>query len=288
MALFNLGSINLDLLYRVERLPAPGETLAARDHQRGLGGKGANMSVACARAGAQVHHIGRVGDEGTWAVARLESYGVGVEHVSRSAQATGHAVILLAANGENSIVIHPGANADQQSPLLLEALRCAVAGDTLLLQNETNLQPEAANAAQKRGMRVLYAAAPFCTAAVEAVRGMVDVLLLNEVEAAQLTHALGVGIGELGIEDVIVTRGAAGCEWYNASARRVFPAPSVDVADTTGAGDTFTGYLAAALDRGTSMPEAIEEATRAGALMVTRVGTADVIPSREELSRHRF
>ena len=110
MTVFNLGSINADLFYRVPHLPGPGETLASTDHSRGLGGKGANMSVAIARAAARAVHIGAVGSDGRWAVERLLEYGVDTRHIARLGAATGHAIIMVDAEGENAIVLFQGAN----------------------------------------------------------------------------------------------------------------------------------------------------------------------------------
>jgi hypothetical protein len=156
MTVWNLGSINLDHVYRVPHLPAPGETLAAEALTSGLGGKGANQSIAAARAGARVAHIGRIGADGGPAGAALAEAGVDVTHVTRSAQATGHAIILVDAAGENSIVIHPGANRDQQTAAIDAALSGAAPGDTLLLQNETDAQVAAAGIARAAGLRVVY------------------------------------------------------------------------------------------------------------------------------------
>ncbi len=285
MTIFNLGSINADLVYRVPHLPAAGETLAAASVDRGLGGKGANMSVAASRAAARVVHIGAVGQDGKWAAERMLEYGVDTRHISTVAEATGHAVILLDPEGENSIVLYPGANAAIADSAVAAALAEAGDGDLFVTQNETNGQVAAAHAASAAGMRVAYAAAPFDADAVAAVLPVLDLLVLNAVEAAQLETALGKAADQLGVADVVVTRGGDGCDWYAADRGEVthFDALPVEPVDTTGAGDTFTGYLLAGLDRGMPMAQAIGLATRAAALMVTRVGTADVIPDLLEV-----
>lgn len=285
MTIYNLGSINVDMVYRVPRLPVPGETLAATSVSRGLGGKGANMSVAASRAAARCVHIGAAGRDGAWAVERMLEYGVDTRHIATVDGGTGHAVILLDAEGENSIVIDPGANACIEEGMVTAALAEARVGDLFLAQNETNAQRFAAEAASARGLRVVYAAAPFDADAVAAVLPLVDVLVLNAVEAGQLSGALGRPVERLGVADVIVTRGAEGCTWYaeDGGAATDFPAVPAEAIDTTGAGDTFTGYLLAGLDRGMPMAQAIGLAQRAAALMVARVGTADVIPDLLEV-----
>ncbi|MFU8880817.1 MAG: ribokinase [Rhodobacterales bacterium] len=287
MAIYNLGSINADMLYRVPHLPQPGETVAATGLSRALGGKGANMSVAAARGAARIVHIGSVGQDGRWARDLLTEYGVDTRHIETVDQATGHAIILLDPSGENSIVIIPGANqAIPQSRVGL-ALAEASPGDFLLLQNETCHQVYGAKTGYDMGLRVVYAAAPFDVSAIEAVLPYLDMLILNALEASQLTDSLGKPPETLGVPDVIVTLGAKGCRWHQADtgASQSFAALPVTPVDTTGAGDTFTGYLLAGLDRGMPMEQSIGLATKAAALMVTRLGTADVIPDLLEIQQ---
>lgn len=285
MTVYNLGSINIDMVYRVPHLPKPGETLAAGRFSQGLGGKGANMSVAAARGAAHVRHIGAVGPDERWAADRLLEYGIDTTHIATSVEATGHAVIYVDDAAENVIVLWPGANGAIDENQIGTALSEASPGDILIMQNETSGQVLAARMAQDLGVRVVYAAAPFDVDAVQAVLPFVDMLVMNEVEAAQLEGALGVKIPDLDVDDVIVTLGANGCRWYQNSTKleTAFDAIDVDPVDTTGAGDTFTGYVIAGLDRGMPMAQAIGLATQAAALMVTRLGAADVIPDLKDI-----
>ncbi len=285
MTLYNLGSINIDLVYRVPHLPGPGETLAALSLSKGLGGKGANMSVAAARAAARVVHIGAVGEDGRWTVERLTEYGVDTRFIAYAAEPTGHAVIAVDDAGENSILLHPGANHALSETEIARALEAATPDDVFLFQNETSLQREAAQKASALGLRIAYAAAPFDAGAVRAVLPLLDLLILNEVEAAQLAEATGQSVDTLPVRDIVVTLGARGCRWINTDAGQQHDIPAIKVTpvDTTGAGDTFTGYLLAGLDRGMPMEQALRMATKAGAIMVTRQGTADVIPDLKDL-----
>lgn len=285
MAVFNLGSVNADLFYRLPHMPAPGETLAALSHDRGLGGKGANMSVAVARAGARAVHIGAVGPDGVWMRERLEGYGVDVAHLALHEGPSGHAVIYLDPEGENSIVIFPGANRQIAETDMTAALDAAQSGDIAVFQNETNLQRAFAETARAKGLTVAYAAAPFEAAAVQEVLDLLDLLVMNRIEAEQLQAATGLAPEKLPVRQVVITLGAEGCRWIDtvSGESRDFPAPKVQVVDTTGAGDTFTGYLMAGLDRGEDMATAITLAQRAAALKVTRAGTADAIPTRDEV-----
>lgn len=293
MAIYNLGSINADLFYYVPHLPKPGETLAVNRFNRGLGGKGANMSVAASRAASLVSHVGAVGTDGTWARQRLLEYGVDTRHIAiLDTQPTGHAVINVGEDeaGENAIVLVPGANHEITERAVGQALSESARGDTLLIQNETNQQAYAAQMGHDLGMYVAYAAAPFDASAVQAVLPLLDFLILNEVEADQLVRETGLSVESLPVADIVVTLGAKGCRWINTVKRtsKEFAAHKVDVVDTTGAGDTFTGYLLAGRDRGMPMEQAIGLAMKAGALMVTREGTADVIPDLKEVQSASF
>ncbi|WP_282095984.1 ribokinase [Epibacterium ulvae] len=290
MAIWNLGSINLDMIYSLPHMPAAGETLAAQNFSRFLGGKGANMSVAAQRAGSVVHHIGGVGPDGDWAYDRLTSFGVDTAHVARAETATGHAIISVEPGGENQIILYPGANRALQEADLKQALSMARPGDTFICQNETNLQSEAVRHAREKGMRVCYAAAPFEAEAVAAVLTDLDFLILNEIEAQQLEASTGKAPDALGVDDVIITLGSKGARHIKGASGKVtdVPAYAVMAVDTTGAGDTFTGYVLAGLDQGLSMEEAMAQASVAGALMVMRHGTADVIPTLDEVNKAKL
>lgn len=290
MTIWNLGSINADMVYAVPHLPGPGETLAATRLQQFLGGKGTNMSVAAARAAAHVCHIGAVGPDGGWAVQRLMEYGVDTRHIARVDVATGHAIIAVDPQGENQILLYPGANHAIPEAAIQTALAGAQTGDTLLIQNETNAQLLAARTGAGLGLKICYAAAPFDAAAVETVLPYLDFLILNEVEAGQLKQAAGLSPDQLPVSDVIVTLGARGARHIDTKSgeSRDFPAIPVIPVDTTGAGDTFTGYVLAGLDRGMPMAQAIAQASRAAAIMVTRHGTADVIPDLKDVQDVRL
>jgi ribokinase len=273
MTIWCLGSINADHIYSVPHLVAPGETLSATDYAMGLGGKGANQSVAAARAGAQVHHIGAVGPDGAWAVRALGAFGVEVSRIVTVEAPTAHAIIQVDATGENAILLFAGANMHVPKPDFAQAQ----AGDLLLLQNETNGTVEAARAAQARGLMVIYSAAPFDADAVRKILPYIDLLLVNSVENASLETELD----EITVERV-VTRGASGAEWIGVAH---FPAHPVKAVDTTGAGDCFAGTLAAGLDAGVSREDALRRAIIASALQVTKKGTAEAMPSKQDVDR---
>lgn len=282
-----MGSINVDMFYDVPHIPAPGETLASTNHSVGLGGKGANQSVAAARAGATVNHIGAVGDGAEWIFERLSSFGVNTDHISISKEPTGHAIISVADDGENAIVILAGANGAIEKSEIRSALEEAEPGDILLMQNETNMQQEAALFAKDLGLRTFYSAAPFDSNAVKKVLPMIDTLLLNEIEAEQLQDALQQSLFSLDVPHIVVTLGGDGARWIDTTNHDSFDIPAIKVTpiDTTGAGDTFAGYLAAALSKGVVPRDAMRLANKAAALKVTRKGTADAIPSLSEVEK---
>ena len=288
MTVWNLGSINADFVYSVPHLPEPGETLSSTGRQVFLGGKGANMSVAIARAGGNVEHIGAVGADGLWAVERLMAYGVDTSAIAQTETETAQAIIAVDPSGENLIVLHPGANHAIPESCVNQALTRAKAGDWFVTQNESSMQKEGASLARASGLRVAYAAAPFDAKAVQTLLPMLDLMILNAVEMAQLNAAIGKGPGELGVALLIVTKGAEGADLYKDGQGPIHvPAVPVKPVDTTGAGDTFTGYVLAGLDAGMAIEDAMALASKAGALMVTRHGTADVIPTIQEVEAFR-
>ena len=192
---------------------------------------------------------------------------------------SGHAVIAVDDAGENAIMVLAGANAQQDEEHIATALSKARPHDLLLLQNETTAQATAARMAQRQKMRVIYSAAPFDAAAVRAVLPHATLLAMNEGEAAQLVQSLG-RAPDIGM---LVTLGRRGARWQKGDEIVEVSAPAVEAVDTTAAGDTFIGYVAAALDEGQTMEGAMRLAAAAAALKVTRAGAADAIPAIEEV-----
>ncbi len=283
MAVFNLGSINVDHFYKVPHLPRPGETLAATAHSVGLGGKGANQSVAAARGGATVVHIGAVGRDGVWTVDRLREFGVGVDHIAVLEMPTAHAIINVDPEGENAIVIFSAANVAQDETRIEQAFADALGDDFCVLQNETDKVAFAAERAREQGLRVVYSAAPFDADKVEEVLPFIDLLVVNEVEAQQLSNALGVSPKNLPVAEVLITRGAKGAVYRSGGQEIEVASFEVDPVDTTGAGDTYLGFFVAGLDAGMDIKGAMTFAAAAAAIQVTRPGTADAIPDLVEV-----
>lgn len=285
MKVYNLGSINADYFYQVSHIPMPGETLAANKFVRGLGGKGANQSVAMVKAGANVLHLGAIGEDGRWLLARLSMLGVDVSAIQQLSGASGHGIINVAANGENAITIYPGANVAISFDQVSAKLKNILAQDWLILQNETTHQRAAAELAKSKGARVVYTAAPFNAAAVADVLPFVDILCVNEHEAKALEIEYQKdGLENIGLEAILITYGSEGAVYHDFAADSFTQVKGIKVTaiDTTGAGDTFCGYFIGRLSQGDDPQVALYIANQAAALKVTRSGTAEAIPSLAE------
>lgn len=286
MTVFNLGSINIDHFYQVPHIPAPGETLAATAYSSGLGGKGLNQSVALARGGADVVHIGAVGPDGAPVLDQIKALGVDVSHITQVDAPTGHAIINVATDGENCITLFQGANVEIPTDHIAAALGKMGRDDWLMLQNETNGHGPAIEYAVGVGARIVYSAAPFDIAAVKAILPFIDTLVVNEIEANQLLGALGVSnITELDVPHIVMTLGVNGAQHIATKTGLIHRVDGLDVqvVDTTGAGDTFIGYFVALLSNGADIQQALEMANRAAALKVSRSGTAAAVPELQEV-----
>jgi ribokinase len=263
-----LGSLNVDLVTRVERHPRPGETLLGEGLHRSAGGKGANQAVAAAAAGAEVLMVGCVGDDagGAAYVERLRHRGIDVSAVrTLPDEASGHALIAVDDRGENSIIVIPGANG-RLDDTEVDAVDVLHPGDVLLLQLEVPLPVvcAAARRAAHRGARVVLNTAPYAALPADVI-ALADPVVANEHEM--------VALAESGAEpaSLLVTFGPNGVTWdgYTTPAHHVDP---TDVVDTTGAGDAFCGALAAALATGAPREAALERALAAGAAAVQHHG----------------
>lgn len=284
MKLFNLGSINIDHFYRLPHLVSAGETLAACEYNTGLGGKGANQSIAAALGGAEVHHIGAINVADQNILALLRDKGVLTDAIRYSDAPTGHAIVMVDQHsGENQIIIYPGANHQISTAQINDGLVLATVGDWALAQNETNNAAWFFQQARARGLKICYSAAPFEPATTAQLLAYTDLLVVNEGEAEALCNYLNRPIDQLPVAHLILTLGAAGARYLGCEGRWQVAAPRVPVVDTTGAGDTFLGYLLAGLCRGDSMRSAMELAVRAAAIKVTRAGTGAAIPSLDEV-----
>jgi len=282
-----VGSANLDQVFRVRAIPAPGETVLSLGFSTAPGGKGQNQAVAAARAGASTAFIGAVGADAFGGVVRasLVEAGVDVSLLRTASAPTGTALIAVDDSGENSIIVEAGANA-LLSGVTEQDASALRAADYLVMQLEIPLDTvaEAARIASAAATTVVLNAAPVTTLP-EALLGDVDILVVNEHEAALLAH--GRDLADLA-PVVIVTHGELGAVLHRAGVGdSVVPAPNVEAVDTTGAGDTFCGALVAALSRGEALEEAVGFAVTAASLSVQRAGAVPSIPFRHEIDAAR-
>jgi len=292
-----VGSLNMDLVMRIARVPEAGETLAGHDFRSLPGGKGANQAVACARLGGKVVMIGQVGADPHGGSLRqgLEADGIDIGLVRQTSVAeTGVAMILVEDSGQNRILLAPGANG-ALVPADIEAAAGTIRGAALLITQLEVPMPVVARAietAHLAGVPVLLNPAP-AAALPEQLLAMVDILVPNETEAALLC---GMPVSDVpgafeaarwfrqrGVGCVLVTLGARGVVAVDADGERHFPAFEVQAVDTTAAGDSFIGGLAIGLMEGQPLDAAIALGQHASALCVTRHGAQPSIPYRREL-----
>lgn len=296
MRVYNFGSINIDYVYRVERFVQPGETLASISLETVLGGKGANQSVALARAGMEVVHLGRLGKSDEWVISALNDFGVNTDAVQLLDGPSGHAIIQVDNNGENSIVLHGGANQSFDAATLEHLLKDARPGDWLLLQNECNALEEVFDIADKKQLHIAFNPAPMSPSIRKLPLARCGILILNEVEAAQLVGNADqnntldaeqiVTTLQQQYPDVIIalTLGSKGATLLHNQHVFTVTAPVVDVVDSTGAGDTFVGYFLAGIISGLSAEKSLERACAAGALAVTVAGATPGIPELQAVT----
>lgn len=294
MKILNFGSLNLDHQYQVEHFVQPGQTLAASSVTTGCGGKGLNQSIALARAGAPVWQGGCIGREGAPLAALLQENGVDTRYLRRVDVPQGHAIIQRDKQGENCILLFGGSNRAVTPDQIRQTLDAFGPGDMLVLQNETNGLPELLAGGHARGMTVVLNPSPCEEALAGLDLSAVDWLILNEGEAYQISGADTPDAAWQALHRrwpnlrVVLTLGAAGSLLFTEAETLRQPAFRAEAVDTTGAGDTFTGYFLASLARGEALQHCLAVASRAAALSVTKKGAADAIPTRAEVEAARL
>jgi ribokinase len=292
MKIINFGSLNIDHVYRVDHIARPGETVASLDYSLFAGGKGANQSIAIARAGGTVLHAGKIGYEGLWMVENMKKDGVDTSNIIVSERPTGHAIIQVDKKGQNSIVIYGGTNKEITTDEIDEILGKSGPDDLVLVQNEISNIAYIIEQAGKSGIQVCINPAPMGAEVFNYPLQYVSMFIINESEGEALT---GTSVPEMIIEHmlrkypgtrIILTRGARGAMYADAQERLSVGAFTVDVVDSTGAGDTFIGYFLTGLQEGKGASECLEMGSRAASISVTRKGAAASIPLRAELDDH--
>ena len=287
-----VGSLNMDLVVRAPRFPAPGETISGEDLAIIPGGKGANQAVAASRLGAAVSMLGRVGSDvfGQSLLDNLIHNRVDVNRVQRDISATGTATIIVDAHGQNSIVLSPGANGKVMPADVADLPDAKILILQFEIPSETVLR--AAQQAREKGMRVIVNPAPARTMD-KALLESVDILVPNESELSLLTGETVTDIASAetaarilmkqGAGMVVVTMGARGSLAVTKNERFIAPSFNVEVVDTTAAGDAFIGGLAVSLVENKLLEKVLTFANACGALATTKFGAQPSLPIKDEV-----
>ena len=289
MKLLDFGSLNIDHVYRLERMVREGETVAAEEYQRNAGGKGLNQAIALRKAGAEVLMAGAVGQDGGFLIDFLASQGVDTRHVRTLDAPTGHALIQVDKEGRNCIIVYGGANRLITPDMADSILGDFVPGDYVLLQNEISSIDHILRSAHQRGLRVIINPSPITQGLLHAPLHLADWLILNETEGHELS-------GETQADAIldklikrfpgcrfVLTLGEAGSIYADSSKRVKQPAFKVPAVDTTAAGDTFTGYFLESVMRGETVERALLRASKASSITVSRPGAGQSIPHASEV-----
>jgi ribokinase len=281
-----VGSVNADLVVRVDRRPGAGETVLGSDLAIHPGGKGANQAVAAARLGGRVAFLGRAGTDGNGDLVRgaLRGDGVDISHLLTTPAPTGVALITLGPEGDNSIIVSPGANGRVTEEDVAAAGALFAAASVVSLQLEIPLPAvtAAARAAAEAGARVVFNLSP-AAEVPDDLLALCDPLVVNEHEAESLGATDPAGLLARGPRSVVITRGADGAVVADRSGVTEVPSPPAEVVDTTGAGDAFTGALSLRLARGDDLAGAARFAARVGAAAVRKPGAQSSFPSLDDL-----
>ena len=284
MKVLCFGSCNIDYVYSLDHIVAPGETVAASAVASHPGGKGLNQAVALGRGGAPVYFAGCIGDDGEFLNSYMRTVGVDTSYIKKVEDKTGQAFIQVSKSGENSIVIYHGANYRISREYIDSVLSDFECGDILTLQNEINETEYLIDKAHSIGMKIFLNPSPFDEKIKSVDLNKIHCLIVNSHEAAEY---VGGGGYEKFISFIrekyptltaVVTLGAGGSVWFDSERKIYKDAYKVKAVDTTGAGDTFTGYFISSVAKGESIEDSLNIASCAAAIAVASEGAASSIP----------
>lgn len=297
MRVLCFGSLNIDYTYKVDHFVGKGETLSSESLQVFSGGKGLNQSIALAKAGADTYHAGVIGEDGRFLLKIMEDAGVHTEYVAELPDVrTGNAIIQNDREGDNCILLYGGANQAVTQEQVDEVLSHFQAGDFLVLQNEINELEYIVRKAHEKKMKIVLNPSPMNEKVTALPLDFVDYFMLNEVEAGQiLGRAVQDGYDGEALASallarfpdaaVVLTLGGDGSVYMDREKTIRQPVYKVKAVDTTAAGDTFTGFFIGGIMNGLTVNEAMDQASRAAAIAVTRQGAAPSIPLLEEVKQ---
>lgn len=289
MKILNFGSLNIDYTYSLTHIVKPGETISSIMLQVFPGGKGLNQSIALARADSEVYHAGCIGEDGEFLRDLCQKSGVKTEYIKTGDERTGNAIIQVAENGQNSIILYPGGNRRISKEHVDEVMANFGEEDVLLLQNEINQLSYIMEKAAQKNMRIFFNPSPYDAYIEGCPLEKVHTFIMNEVEGYQMTGStdekkiLDIMRNKYPLANVVLTLGEKGAYYATPSEMFYAPAFKVEAIDTTAAGDTFTGYFIHEVLMGTPGSEALSTAAAASAIAVTRKGASSSIPKREEV-----
>jgi ribokinase len=292
MKLLVYGALNIDLIYSVDHIVIPGETIDAASLEKGAGGKGANQAAAAAKAGMDVYLAGKIGSDGEFLLSLLKTCGVNTSHVKFCSGSTGQALIQVDKNGQNAIILHAGGNGKITLSEVEEVIAAFGKDDIISLQNEVPLVAEMMKAAAKRGIKICYNPSPLDEKVKKIPLELVDIFIVNEIEGPALA-GLPPGTEVEKIlsrladtfpgKEIILTAGKDGAYYASGSQREKGDIIDLPVEDTTGAGDTFTGYFLAARAKNHTVADALNLACKASSIAVSRKGALQAIPWGSEV-----
>lgn len=285
MKILNFGSLNIDIFFRVENIVKPGETISAKSIEKRPGGKGLNQAVALSKSFENVYHAGSVGDDGIFLIDYLKSENINTKYIKKSDKLTGNAIIQVDDRGENSIVLYKGANFDNDKKFIDEVLDNFDKDDILLLQNEISSMKYLIDKAYEKGMKIVLNPSPITDEIKEFDFNKIDLLLVNEIEAKNIANkdnideSINYFMATYPNINLIVTLGSKGSIFVNKNEKIKQEGIKVESVDSTGAGDTFTGFFVSYFYQGKNVRDCLKFASLASALSVTKSGASISIPS---------
>ena len=293
MKIVDIGSLNVDYVYRVDDFVKPGETKSSKDRNVYAGGKGLNQSIAVARAGGKIFHAGMIGSDGDILKQALDNAGVDTRYLQKKDVAGGHTFIQVSDAGQNSILLFGGTNQMLTEDYIDSVLSDCEKGDIILLQNETNLVGYTIEKAYELGLRVALNASPMDDSLMNCPLGKVSWLVVNEIEGSTLAGSteeeeeIVKAVAEKYPDCALVlTLGSRGVRYHDKTQDVRMNAYKIkNVVDTTAAGDTFLGYFLACTAEGMPVRDILLRSTTASAMAIQVKGASDSIPARSEVEK---
>ncbi|MBO7698942.1 MAG: ribokinase [Erysipelotrichaceae bacterium] len=291
MKILSFGSLNYDHVYEMDHFVEPKETQSSLAYARGFGGKGLNQSIALAKAGLEVYHAGRVGNDGQDFIDYLNKYGVNTDYLMKDDSiATGHAIIEVC-KGQNCIILHGGANQAIDHKQIDEVLTHFEKDDVLLIQNEISNLDYLIDKADEKGMLIVFNTAPMNEKVFSYPLDKIDIFVVNEIEGAGLSGCNSSDYQEIikalkerfPDKKIVMTVGESGSYYIHNDELIHQDAYKVEAIDTTAAGDTFTGFFLASYLKDRDIPKALDLAAKASSITVQGKGAAQSIPSIDQL-----